>query len=265
LKHIVITGSSRGIGKALALEFLKKGCSVIVSGRNQDTLEATLNELIKETGNKECRAIVCDVSKMSDLKNLWDKAAAFHPVDFWINNAGTSHGYSTFHLLDTDEIDQVIKSNISGTMYGSKVAIEGMLVQGKGSLFNMEGFGSDGRKMEGMSIYGTSKNATRYFSRSLAKEYRKTNLHIGTISPGMVVTDLLLAPLENDPEKNKRALKIFHILADPADRVAPWLAGQILNNQKNGAHIAWLTPRKMMGRFLTNMFKKRKVKGLPEL
>jgi hypothetical protein len=80
----------------------------------------------------------------------------------------------------------------------------------------------------------------------------------------MVVTDMLLEPLFREPEKSREALKIFHILADEAEKVTPWLATQVLGNQKHGKLIAWLTPRKILGRFVGNMFKKRKVKGLPD-
>ena len=149
-------------------------------------------------------------------------------------------------------------------MFASRVALEGMIRQGSGSLYNMEGFGSDGRIMSGMSIYGTSKNAVRYFTRSLIKEYDHMKVNIGSISPGMVVTDMLLEPLRLEPKKNSRALKVFHILADPADRVTPWLVSQILVNKRHGTRIAWLTRRKIMLRFLSSMFKKRKVKGLPD-
>ena len=114
--------------------------------------------------------------------------------------------------------------------------------------------------MEGMSTYGTSKNAVRYFTRSLIKEYQNTKVNIGTISPGMVVTDMLLEPLRLEPEKNSKALKVFHILADPPEKVTPWLVSSILVNKKHGAHIAWLSKGKVMQRFL----KKRKVKGLPD-
>jgi short-subunit dehydrogenase len=147
---------------------------------------------------------------------------------------------------------------------GSKVAIKGMMEQGSGSVYNMEGFGSDGRMMHGMSVYGTSKKSVSYFTRSLIREYKSTPVSIGSISPGMVVTDMLLDPLRRDLERNQRALKVFHTLADEAEKIAPWIASQIVAHPPHGTRIAWLTKRKIMFRFFWSMFKKRKVKGLPD-
>jgi short-subunit dehydrogenase len=264
MNHIVITGGSRGIGKALAHEFLHQGCRVSLTSRKRETVEATVAELVASTGNKACHGFVCDVVRMVDIQKLWETSSSIQEVHIWINNAGINHINHQFHKLDPDVIGGVTDINIRGTMFASKVALEGMIKQGFGFLYNMEGFGSDGRIMEGMSIYGTSKNAIRYFTRSLIKEYQNTKVNIGTISPGMVVTDMLLEPLRLEPEKNSKALKVFHILADPPEKVTPWLVSRILVNKKHGAHIAWLSKGKVMRRFFSSMFKKRKVKGLPD-
>ncbi len=264
MDHIVITGGSRGIGRALAHEFLLRGCRVSISGRYRATIEATVAELIEATGNKSCHGFVCDVVRIEDLERLWGKSASIQDVNIWINNAGINHINHQLHELDPDVIGRVADTNIRGTMLASRVVVKGMLEQGFGFLYNMEGFGSDGRVMSGMSVYGTSKRAVRYFTKSLIKEYQQTNVKIGTISPGMVVTDMLLDPLLKEPEKNGKALKVFHILADSADRVAPWLVSRMMDNRKHGAHIAWLSNGKVMWRFFASMFKKRKVNGLPD-
>ena len=264
MEHVVITGSSRGIGKALALEFLKRGNRVTISGRKRETVDKTRDLLIRDSGNSNCQAYVCDVTSLEDLKALWAKAVGIAPVNIWINNAGINHINHTFHQLDEVCIEQVVSTNLMGTALGSKVAIEGMLNQETGMVFNMEGFGSDGRVMKGMSMYGTSKSATRYLTRSLVKEYADTPVKIGSISPGMVVTDMLLDPIQQEPHRNRRALKVFHTLADTAERVSPWLTDQILNNRKHGTHIAWLKPRKILWRFFSSMFYNRKVEGLPD-
>lgn len=264
MKNIVITGSSRGIGRALALEFLKAGCHVVLSSRHMESLQKAVHLLGSESGSKQVSGIVCDVCKRRDLQELWIFASKSVPVDIWINNAGINHPGDPFHNLEETMLSNVIETNITGTVLGSRVAIEGMLEQGTGSIYNMEGFGSDGRILKGMSVYGTSKNAVRYFTRSLIKEYKAHPVRIGSISPGMLVTDMLLEPLRRDPEGNRESLKIFHILADPVERVTPWLARKILSNSKHGASIKWLTPSKVAFRFTGAMFNKRKVKGLPE-
>lgn len=264
MKHIVITGGTSGIGKALALEFLRKGCRVSIAGRDPGKLNDACKDLIESSASKSCHNFVCDVTRMEDLLFLWDSARKIQAVDIWINNAGISHINYQFHELEDGLITSVLDTNIRGTVMGSKVAIQGMIDQGKGSIYNMEGFGSDGRKIAGMSIYGTTKNAIRYFTGSLVKEYRNREIIIGTISPGMVVTDMLLKPLQLAPELNRESIRIFHTLADTTERVSPWIVSRILENRKHGAHIAWLTPGKIAWRFFSGMFKKRKVKGLPD-
>jgi len=263
MTHVVITGASRGIGKALALEFLRKGAALTISGRHQDRLNNAVTALKEESGSNNCQGIVCDVSSQEDLENLWKESTCMLPVNIWINNAGVNHRSSKLISLDIKEIDSVLDTNIRGSILGSRVALSGMMEQGFGALYNMEGLGSDGRIVEGTSIYGTSKSAVRYFTRSLIKEQRNSPVIVGSISPGMVVTDMILEPIRREPEKNKEALRIFHILADPPGRVCPWIVKELLSNRKHGKHIAWLNGRKIMLRFILNMFKNRKVEGLP--
>ena len=98
---------------------------------------------------------------------------------------------------------------VNGTTYtlvrlGCKVALTGMLRQGHGKIFNMEGFGSDGMVQPGMAIYGATKSAVRYFTKSLVREYKDTPLIIGYMSPGIVVTDLLTRDLHDTSSEDFR-------------------------------------------------------------
>ena len=122
-------------------------------------------ELKTLSGNEEVNGLVCDVTLFKDLTELWKRASEKDPVDVWINNAGINHQRISFDQLDAEVISMLTDINLKGTFLGSKVAITGMLKQGTGMVYNMEGFGSDGRVMQGMSIYGTSKNAVRYFTK----------------------------------------------------------------------------------------------------
>jgi hypothetical protein len=95
------------------------------------------------------------------------------------------------------------------------------------------------------------------FSQALIQETEGTAVQVGTISPGMVVTDLLLDPMEADPEIFTRSRRIFNILSDRVETVTPFLAQKILQNDQGGAKIRWLTRPKMIWRFLTAPFSKR--------
>ncbi|NLG98672.1 MAG: SDR family oxidoreductase [Chloroflexi bacterium] len=149
MKTIVITGSTRGIGYGLADAFLMHGERVVISGRKQETVDQALRQLSQKHGPERAAGFACDVTDYAQVQALWDSAAArFGTIDIWINNAGQSNILTPFWELDPAQMRDVVQTNILGMMYGSKVALRGMLQQGFGSLYNMEGFGSrSGRKL----------------------------------------------------------------------------------------------------------------------
>jgi short-subunit dehydrogenase len=135
--------------------------------------------------------------------------------------------------------------------------MRGMLAQGFGALYNMEGMGSDGRKHAGLTFYGTSKYAIHYFTESLALETKNTPVIVGALRPGMVITDMITDRYEHRPDEWERAKKIFNIIADRIENVTPWLAKAILANQKNGAILSYSSPWKLLWRFVSQPFVKR--------
>jgi len=258
-RHIVITGSTRGIGLGLARTFLAMGHFVSVSGRHRESVNIVARQLQHEFGPEKVAGFVVDVTMSRSLDQLWLKASLWQPVDIWINNAGIGQSDELFHHIHQQEINDVIQTNLLGVMNGTRVAYLHMKQQGHGAIYNMEGFGSGGRMMPGMTLYGTTKRALRYFTRSFAKEIEVESVLVGTLSPGMVVTDLLLDSVKKNPEAHQRSIRIFNILADRVETVAPFLAEEILKNQKNDAKIAWLTTWKIILRFFLSIFHKRTV------
>jgi short-subunit dehydrogenase len=122
----------------------------------------------------------------------------------------------------------------------------------------MEGLGSDGRQVEGLTLYGTSKRALNYLTNNLVNEVKGSDIIVGAISPGMVLTDFILSRYEDKtPEEWESARRIFNILADKVETVTPFIAEKVLENTKNGARIKWLTSGKVMRRFLTAGISKR--------
>jgi NAD(P)-dependent dehydrogenase (short-subunit alcohol dehydrogenase family) len=258
MKTIVITGSTRGIGYGLADSFLALGCAVTVSGRTSETVEKAVARL--STKHKADRVFghPCDVTDFEQVQALWDTAkACFGQIDIWINNAGTGNPQMDFWKLPAERIQSVVGTNLIGAMYGSKVALRGMLDQGFGGLYNMEGLGSDGRKVEGLALYGSTKSGLRYLDECLARETQGTPVLVGALRPGMVVTDFLTKQFEGRPEEWERAKRIFNILADRVETVTPWLAHKVLANDKNGVCVSWQSTWKVIGRFLAAPFRKR--------
>ncbi len=243
---IVVTGGTRGIGRGIAKELIARGAQVVICGRSG------VDEAAAELG---ATGVVCDMTDRAQVEALWEKAASLGPVAHWVNNAGVSTSRKPLTELPPKEIETVVSANLLGVLNGSAVAAKHMLEQGSGTVWNMEGFGSDGRTMPGLVAYGATKRGVTNVTDGLAKELKGTPVKAAHLSPGMVVTDLLTQ--EYTPEELEKAKKIFNILADKVETVTPFLAEGILKGVKNGGRVAWLTTPKIAFRFATAGFNKR--------
>jgi NAD(P)-dependent dehydrogenase (short-subunit alcohol dehydrogenase family) len=262
MKTILITGSTRGIGRGLATAFLDRGCRVVISGRTAAAVDEVVGELSKTYGADKVLGQACDVTDPDQVQALWDGAKAHYgKVDVWINNAGVAHGQTDFWDLETDLIAGVVETNVVGAMVGAKVALQGMLAQGSGQFYNMEGLGSDGRRIEGLTLYGTTKRALAYLTDALVEEMAGTPIVVGALRPGMVATDMLTTQYEGKPEEWARAKRIFNILADRVETVTPWLADKVMANERTGVCFSWLSRWKVIGRFLLAPLRRRDVFG----
>lgn len=260
MKTVIVTGGTRGIGAGLVKDFLKLGWNVSYSGRSDSSVEQSLSLLSAIYKPESFRAFRCDVTSENDLIRLWDNTIkAFGQVDIWVNNAGTASEQVLFHEIPAEVFMNIIDTNIKGLMLATHIAYNRMSGQGFGAIYNMEGLGSDGRTIPGLLPYGTSKRAVRYFTDGFAKEVKDGHVIVGTISPGMVLTDLLLDPLRKDPTNKKQMIRIYNILANDVDTVTPFLVKNMTENNRNGAKIAWLTSGKVLIKFLMAPFSKRDV------
>lgn len=262
MKTVIITGSTRGLGYGLAESFLYHGCTVVISGRTDEGVASAVDELAEKHAVEKVHGIACDVTKFAEVSYLWDAGFQhFGRVDYWINNAGVSTVRKQLWEHPPTEISNLVEVNLIGAMYGSKVAFEGMRSQGFGAIYNVEGMGSNGQRVGGLSLYGTTKYGLRYFNESLAEEAKGTPVIIGALSPGMLVTDLLTRERECGDEDWEKTKRVLNILSDRVEVVAPWLVEKILGNNNNGVNIRWLTRGKVFWRFLSAPFIKRDVIG----
>lgn len=258
MKTVVVTGSTRGIGLGLAGSFLALGCQVVVSGRTQAAVDQAVRQLAAKHPAERILGQACDMTVFEQVQALWDAAAArFGRVDIWINNAGLSNSMMPLWEVPPQRLHDVVHINVVGKMYGAKAAISGMLRQGGGHVYNMEGFGSDGGVRAGLTPYGLSKYAVRYLNKALLAETKGTSVKVSRISPGIVITDLLMDGYVGSKENAARAKRIFNILGDKVETVTPYLARKILENESSGAYIRWLTFPKIVFRFLTAGINKR--------
>lgn len=258
MKIVVITGSTRGIGSGLAENFLARGCSVIISGRKQADVDVRVAELAGQYGADRVAGKSCEITDAAQLQGLWDAAVAkFGRVDIWVNNAGVSVPRKPLHESDPADLMRVVDINLGGLLLANHVALRGMRDQDGGQIWNMEGFGSGGQVQPGMCAYGATKRALNYVNKSLQKELKDTAVQVCTLSPGIVVTDLLIGDYDTSSAEWEKSKKIFNILGDTVETVTPYLVDGILKTDKSGAKVAWLTGGKAFGRFMTAGFKKR--------
>ena len=260
-KNIVITGSTNGIGLEMALEFLKAGCNVTISGRKTEIGNKIADRLKAYTG--QYIYVKCDVRILADVQSLWDLSyEKWSSIDIWINNAGVNVPYRNIWDTESCYTENVINTNISGMISGSQIAAKNMIQENKGAIYSMEGLGSNNMWQPRTILYGTTKHALTYFMKGLAKELEGTNVIAGRLYPGMMITDFITRGPDGKTAEtmdNQSFKKIFNILGDKPDTVAKHLVKRMLLNRKNDVRISWLTTRKVIVRFLTAPFNKRKL------
>lgn len=261
MKTVVITGSTRGIGLAMAMEFLGAGCRVTLSGRGEVLGAETAAAL--SPFKDHFIYVPCDVQSRENLQNLWDVSFGhWGKVDVWINNAGRNTPHTAVWETGEAHTRQVIGTNMLGVVFGSQVAAAEMLRQGHGAIYSMEGLGSNNMIQPGTILYGTTKHALTYFMKGLARELEGTAVIAGRLSPGMMLTDFITKTPDGGPSEvilDKRFRRVFNILADKPETVAKFFIPRLLGNTRNNVQIAWLNNRRAAWRFMTAGLRKRKL------
>ncbi len=245
--NVVITGSSKGIGFSLTKEFLKCKDQVIISSRNEANVNKALDKLKAEFPDAIVFGMVCDVTDSESIMSLVNFALEkMGEIDIWVNNAGTT-GFEYDNLVNVSDkaIKLAITTNMLGTLFGSREAIKIMSKQKKGKIFNLAGYGTNGMASPNLAAYGSSKASMKQLNKTLVKETKDENIGIHLLSPGMVLTDLLLR--NATPE----AKKFFNITADRAENVAEYLVPRMRKIKGTGKEIKYSSMLKMLWKFMT--------------
>lgn len=203
-KAAVITGSGRGIGKALAVGFAKLGANVVLTARTDEEIKS-VKDLVEAEGQKAL-AVPANVQDYEAIKNVIDKGIAeFGKIDALINNAGYSR-LKPIHKMRVQEFQDIIKTNVLG-VYNATHAIAPHMIENKsGSIVNT-GSLTVNLPLAGWSAYAMTKGALLTFTTHLAEEMKRNKIRVNTVMPNMVHTPLLHSGMSEERIKTLDAMQ----------------------------------------------------------
>ncbi len=185
----IVTGASRGLGRAIAREYAREGAKVVACARSQSptglsgTLQETAASIRAEGG--EILPIACDVTDEAQVGELVRQTMAeYGRIDVLFNNAGVMVLGETLLEIDAVRWKQVVDVNVTGTYMVSRAVVPQMIEQKRGSIINIGSRMADDPKLGGGVLYSSTKAAVHMFSYCLAEEVREHNVAVNILSPG---------------------------------------------------------------------------------
>lgn len=192
-KIAIVTGSSSGIGKAIAVAFGREGATVVVAARRAALCEQTVDHIVNEGG--EAWAMQTDVTDEHQVDRLIDQSVArYGRVDILVNNAGIGGG-GRLADLSTAVFDQIMNVNVRGTFFCCRAGFTHMQRQGGGVIINMASVAGL-QAWAGTGAYSASKHAILAFTKALADEGRRFQIKASALCPGAVADELVDAPAD---------------------------------------------------------------------
>jgi NAD(P)-dependent dehydrogenase (short-subunit alcohol dehydrogenase family) len=257
----IVTGGTQGLGFGYVRELQRRGVRVVLTGRTAAGVSAAVERLVVEFPDAAERlaGCVCEIADLDSVQSVWDFGVErFGSIDIWLNNAGFARTGVAFLDTSAEEIESMVSANVVGSMNAAQVAIAGFRRQGSvGKLYlTLGGGGATGRVVPGMSVYSTTKRAVKYFADTLVKERKEAGdgILIGTISPGVNVTEGLLREMQRVPESRRAlAMKQLNFVGEHVETTTPWIVDRVLSDTRQGNNITWLTTGRMLGRGLSTL------------
>lgn len=235
-KVALVTGATRGIGKAIALELADNGYDIVLNYRNaNDELKQTQKEI--EEKNVNCFLVYGDISKFEDCENIAKQAIEeFGRIDVLVNNAGITRD-GLIMRMKKEDFESVIDTNLTGTFNMTRNVVPFMIKQKNGRIINLSSVvGITGNA--GQTNYSASKAGVIGFTKSLAKEVASRNILVNAIAPGFIETDMTKVlsdsvkeailnqiPLKRMGEAKEVAKLVKFLVSDDSK----YITGQVIN------------------------------------
>jgi len=212
-KSAVITGSSRGIGKAIAIAMAEQGARVTISSRKPEPCAETAKEINDRFGEGTAISVPANISSKEDLQNLVDETnAAFGKIDIVVCNAASNPYYGSLAGISDEQFQKILSNNVISNNWLIQMVMPQMVERQDGAIVIVSSIGG----LKGSPVigaYNISKAADFQLARNLCVEHGKDNVRINCIAPGLIRTDFAKALWEN-PDTLKRALAYT-----PMDRI----------------------------------------------
>jgi dehydrogenase/reductase SDR family protein 4 len=206
-KAALITGGSRGIGRAIALAFAEAGASLVVSSRNKRPPELEkVAEEIQAKGGKAL-AIPAHVGKKEDVQNVVQKTLKeYGRIDVLVNNAGANPVLSTLVDLEEEAFEKVLEVNLKGAFLMSKAVAKEMIKQRGGRIINISSVSGLRARADGTGAYCISKAAMNMMTQVMARELAQYNILVNAIAPGSIKTEFSRVNWM-DPERRAQRIR----------------------------------------------------------
>ncbi|WP_430790794.1 SDR family oxidoreductase [Virgibacillus flavescens] len=187
-KSVIVTASSKGLGKAIATEFAREGAHVLLASRSEETLQRTVDSIKEETGNKHIDYAVCDMKDPHTIKEMVEKAIKWNgTVDVLINNAGGPPAGKFFDMSDEDWY-HTFELNLLSFIRTMREAVPVMKKQQQGHIVNIAS-SSIKQSLDNLILSNTMRPGIVGLAKSMSQELSADNIMINTVGPGTIETD----------------------------------------------------------------------------
>jgi len=200
-KTAIVSGGSKGIGKAIAMKLAQAGANVVICSRKKENLDSAVNEA--KLNGLTLIPIECNTSNNESIQSVVDHTIEkFEKIDILVNNAAANPYYGPILNSEDSHWDKIFDVNVKGYFNFAKACSETMIANNSGKIINVASIAAK-TPLEGLGVYNISKAAVVMLTKVLAKELGEYNIQVNTLSPGLIKTDFSKALWENEDTYNK--------------------------------------------------------------
>lgn len=200
-KTAIVSGGSKGIGKAIAMKLAQADANVVICSRKKENLDSAVNEA--ESNGLTLIPIECNTSNNESIQSVVDHTLEkFNGVDILVNNAAANPYYGPILNSEDSHWDKIFDVNVKGYFNFAKACSKTMIANNSGKIINVASIAAK-TPLEGLGVYNISKAAVVMLTKVLAKELGEYNINVNTLAPGLIKTDFSKALWENEDTHNK--------------------------------------------------------------